>query len=49
MIVNYSLQDARKRDSTHDIAGKFTNVAYVDPNMESIFDFNNLRFSPEMF
>ncbi len=27
---------------------KFTNVAYVDPNMESIFDFNNLRFSPEM-
>ncbi len=27
----------------------FTNVAYVDPNMESIFKFNNLRFSPEMF
>ncbi len=27
----------------------FTNVAYVDPNMESIFEFNNLRFSPEMF
>ncbi len=22
---------------------------YVDPNMESIFEFNNLRFSPEMF
>ncbi len=27
----------------------FTNVAFVDPNMESIFEFNNLRFSPEMF
>ncbi len=27
----------------------FTNVVYVDPNMDSIFKFNNLRFSPEMF
>ncbi len=27
----------------------FTNVAYVDPNMEIIFELNNLKFSPEMF
>ncbi len=27
----------------------FTNVAYVDTNMERIFEFNNLSFSPEMF
>ncbi len=25
------------------------NVAYVDPNMKSIFEFNNMRFSTEMF
>ncbi len=42
MIVSYSL--VRRAD----IEEKFTNVAYVDPNMESIFDFNNLRFSPDM-
>ncbi len=27
----------------------FTNVTYVDPNMDSIFEFNNLRFSTELF
>ncbi len=26
-----------------------TNVAAVDPNMEIIFECNNLRFSPGMF
>ncbi len=27
----------------------FTNVAYVDTNMDSIFEFNNLRLSPELY
>ncbi len=36
-------------DARHCRKCAFTNVAYVDPNMESIFEFNNLRFSPEMF
>ncbi len=36
-------------DTRHCRKCAFTNVAYVDPNMESIFEFNNLRFSPEMF
>ncbi len=36
-------------DTRHCRKCAFTNVAYVDPNMESIFEFNNLRFSPDMF
>ncbi len=36
-------------DARHCRMCAFINVAYVDPNMESIFKFNNLRFSPEMF
>ncbi len=36
-------------DMWHCRKSAFINVAYVDPNMESIFEFNNLRFSPEMF
>ncbi len=40
---------AWKRDTQHYRKCAFTNVAYVDPNMESIFEFNILRFSPDMF
>ncbi len=36
-------------DTRHCRKCAFTNVAYVDPNMERIFKCNNLRFSPEMF
>jgi len=36
-------------DTWHCRKCAFANVAYVDPNMENIFKFNNLRFSPEMF
>ncbi len=36
-------------DTRHCRKCAFTNVAYVDPNMESIFECNNLSFSPEMF
>ncbi len=49
-LCKQSVRRARKRYLTRDIAeSAFTNVAYVDPNMESIFEFNNLRFSPDMF
>ncbi len=44
-----SVRRARKRDARHCRKCAFTNEAYVDPNMKSIFEFNNLRFSPEMF
>ncbi len=45
-----SVRRARKRYLTRDtVESAFTNVAYVDPNMENIFEFKNLRFSPEMF
>ncbi len=44
-----SVRCAWKRDKRHCRKCAFTNVAYVDPNMESIFEFNNLRFSPDMF
>ncbi len=36
-------------DTRHCRKCAFTNVAYADPNMDSIFGCNNLRFSPEMF
>ncbi len=36
-------------DTQHCRKRAFTDVAYVDPNMEIMFKFNNLRFSPEMF
>ncbi len=36
-------------DTRHCRKCAFTNVAYVDPNMERIFEYNNLRFSSEMF
>ncbi len=44
-----SVRRARKRDTRHCRKCAFTDVADVDPNMESIFECNNLRFSPEMF
>ncbi len=44
-----SVRRARRRDMRHCRKCAFTNVVYVDPNMEIIFEFNNLRFSPEMF
>jgi len=31
------------------IAENVGSQMYVDPNMESTFELNNLRFSPEMF
>ncbi len=36
-------------DTRHCRKCAFTNVAHVDPNIESIFECNNLRFSPDMF
>ncbi len=41
--------DCKLFDMRHCRKCAFTNLAYVDPNMESIFEFNNLRLSPEMF
>ncbi len=36
-------------DTRHCRNCAFTNVAYIDPNMKSIFEFNDLRFSPGMY
>ncbi len=51
-IVSSSLYKTRMEswlDARHCRKCGVHNVAYVDPNMESIFKCNNLRFSPEMF